>query len=91
MASQSSHFDGRAGRRSWAISQIQEDQFCEICGNLRKSVDERLFLVQTMRDQTACAFQELSIFIAECVQVITFHIQHAENVPVFVPHGDDDL
>jgi len=44
-----------------------------------------------MRDQTACALQKLSIFIAERVQLITLHIQHAENVPVLIPHRDDDL
>ncbi len=47
--------------------------------------------MQTMRDQTACALQKLSIFIAERVQLITLHIQHAENVPVLIPHRDDDL
>ena len=47
--------------------------------------------MQTMRNQATCAFQKLSIFIAERVQLVTLHIQHAENMPVLIPHRDDDL
>ena len=47
--------------------------------------------MQTVRDQTACALQEFSVFIAERVQLVALHIQHAENVPVLIPHRDDDL
>ena len=44
-----------------------------------------------MSDQAACALQKLSIFIAERVQLVTLYIQHAENMPVLIPHRDDDL
>ena len=40
-----------------------------------------------MCDQAACAFQKLSIFVAERVQMVTLHIQHAENVPVLIVFG----
>ena len=48
-------------------------------------------LMQTVRDQTTGAFQKLSIFLAECVQLITLHVQHAENMPMLISHRDNDL
>jgi len=47
--------------------------------------------MQTVRNQTTSAFQELAIFVAKCVQLIALHIQDSENVPVLVPHWDNDL
>jgi hypothetical protein len=47
--------------------------------------------MQTVRNQTTCALQKLSIFLAEGVQLITLHVQYAENVPVLISHWDNDL
>jgi hypothetical protein len=44
-----------------------------------------------MGDQAARPLQKLSIFIAEGIQLIALDIQHAQNVPVLIPHWDNDL
>src|SRR5947207_13856370 len=52
---------------------------------------ERGALMQTMRDQTASAFQKSAIFIAEGIQLIALHIEHTENVTVVVAHWHNNL
>ena len=48
--------------------------------------------MQAVGDQTTCALQKLSIFLAEGIQLIALDIQHAENAPVLVvPHRNNDL
>jgi hypothetical protein len=48
--------------------------------------------VQTVRDQTAGTLEKLSIFFTERIQLVAFHVQHAENAPVLiVPHRDNDF
>jgi hypothetical protein len=47
--------------------------------------------MQAMSDQAAGAFQEISIFIAERVQVIALYVQHSKNMPVLIPHRNNDL
>ena len=51
----------------------------------------RAVLMQTVRNQTACALQKLSIFLTKRIQLITLHVHHSENVPMLIPHRDDDL
>jgi hypothetical protein len=47
--------------------------------------------VEAVRNQTAGALQKLAIFFAKCVQLVTLHVHHSENVPVLIPHRDDDF
>ena len=48
-------------------------------------------LMQAMCDQPACAFQKLSIFIAEGIQFIALGIEHTKNVAMIVTHRHDNL
>ena len=47
--------------------------------------------METMSDQTACAFEKLQVFIVEGIQFIAFRIQHPENVLMVVAHRHNDL
>jgi hypothetical protein len=44
-----------------------------------------------MRDQSAGPFEELPIFVAECVEFLTFGVEHSDNVTMSVGHRDDDF
>jgi hypothetical protein len=44
-----------------------------------------------VRNQAAGALQKLSIFFAERVQLITLHVHHSKNVPMLIPHRNNDL
>src|ERR1041385_711724 len=48
-------------------------------------------LVQTMRDQTACPFEKLQVFIVEGIQFVAIGIEHAKNVAVVVAHWHNNL
>jgi hypothetical protein len=74
---------------SWGAAPRLRDEWCAF--GAKKRICAPHLLMQAMRDQASCAFQKLAIFIAECVQLITLHVQHAENMPVLIPHRNNDL
>jgi len=47
--------------------------------------------MQTVRDQTTRAFQKLSIFLAEGIQLFALGVEHSKDVPVLVRHWHNDL
>jgi hypothetical protein len=103
-ASQPSHFDGRPDRRSLysraqraasrKLSELEcsgppQDGFA--VANLTPLSACDVFLMQTMSDQAACAFEKLQVFIVEGIQFIALRIEHPKNVPVVVAHRHDNL
>src|SRR5207248_8336239 len=46
---------------------------------------------QAVRDEPGRAFEELPIFVREGVQFVALRVDHPENVPVFVPHRNNDF
>jgi hypothetical protein len=44
-----------------------------------------------MRDESARAFEELSIFVAEGVHLLALGIKHSKNLMMLIDHRDNDL
>jgi len=57
----------------------------------RQDVCATHLLVQTVRDQTAGALEELSIFLAEGVQLFALGIEHSKDAPMLVRHRNNDF